>query len=293
MWGNSHHFPFKQLIGEFLIDTICDLFSQDSFQRMVSVALIQALITVWAFPLVFGHMCVNLPATLPLPAPSLAAPACHVKTVHFVRHGLALHNIASQGCDDAHVFDAPLVSFGTTQAEDLGEVWAESVTRVDVIVSSPMRRTLQTATFLRNALAAKKTIDVIVLEDAREHFTGCTDATRMDTALASEAFPGFIFDSSMRERDPFKFPEDGSASHYEDHQSLHARADRFVRALGDRPEAHIIAVSHAMFIWRSIDRAIEQGWVRVVPSLPKRVVYDQGPHFSNCQVASYELRSEF
>jgi broad specificity phosphatase PhoE len=225
------------------------------------------------------------------------AEVCNVKTIHFVRHGLALHNIASRGCDDENVFDPPLVSFGVTQAEDLGAELAKAV-RVDVIISSPMQRTLQTATYLRNALnvlapfAGRPAVDVIVYEDAREHFTGCTDAMRKDTSAAKAAFPDFIFNSSIHERDPFKFPDGGGEGHYERTTALHARAARFVRALGDRPEAHVLAVSHGWFIGRAIDEALKQGWIRIVPpALPARIIYDQGPHFSNCQVASYELHA--
>ena len=221
---------------------------------------------------------------------------CNVKTIHFVRHGLALHNIASKGCDDENVFDPPLVSFGVTQAEDLGTEMANNV-RVDIVISSPMQRTLQTATSLRNALIAQTSlvglpaVDVVVFEDAREHFTGCTDAMRKDTSEAKSAFPDFIFNSSIHERDPFRFPEDGGEARYEENSALHARAARFVRALGERPETHIVAVSHGWFIWRSIDEALKQNWVRIVPPLPARIVYDEGPHFANCQVASYELRT--
>jgi broad specificity phosphatase PhoE len=227
------------------------------------------------------------------------AEVCDVKTIHFVRHGLALHNIASRGCDDENVFDPALVSFGVTQAEDLGAELAKATgTRVDVIISSPLQRTLQTAAYLRNALNAQArlvggpAIDVVVFEDAREHFTGCTDAMRKDTSVAKSAFPDFIFNSSLHERDPFRFPDAGGNAQYEKNEALRARAARFFRALGDRPEAHVVAVSHVGIIWRTIDEALKQGWIRVVPpALPARIVYDQGPHFSNCQVASYELRA--
>jgi broad specificity phosphatase PhoE len=223
---------------------------------------------------------------------------CNVKTVHFVRHGLALHNIASRGCDDEKVFDSPLVSFGVTQAEDLGMELAMAV-QVDAIISSPLRRTLQTASYLRAALAAQNAlsahglsaVDVFVIEDAREHYTRCTDSMRTNTSAAKSLFPDFVFDSFVHENDPFRFLDGGGDGQYEDHGALNVRAARFVRALGDRAEAHIVVVSHVSFIWRSIDQALKQGWVLIVPALPARIVYDRGPHFANCQVSSYEPRS--
>lgn len=242
-------------------------------------------VRLWMFSVALALACAHM-------LKSHSSAVCTVKTVHFVRHGLALHNIASRGCDDVNVLDPPLVSFGATQAEDLGEEMERSGIRVDVIISSPLQRTLQTAAFLRNALSRRATVDVIVAEDAREHFTGCTDATRMDTSAAAAVFSDFVFNSSMHERDPYKYPESGGDAQYEDQGAFSARGARFIGALTDRPEEHIVVVSHVMYIWRLIDEAIKQGWVRVVPLLPKRIVYDQGPHFSNCQVASYELRTD-
>jgi broad specificity phosphatase PhoE len=227
-------------------------------------------------------------------------PVCRVKIIHLVRHGLALHNIASKGCDDEDVFDPPLVALGKLQAEELGhELAKDGGVRIDAIVTSPLRRTLQTTLFLRNAQAARndgrRVAAVFVMEDVREHYSGCTDNMRMNSSDAMSSFPDYHFDSFASELDPFWFLPGGGVGGYEEYEAMWRRAARVVGALHQRPEANIVVVSHATFISSLIRHMseVEQGWTRVVPSgLPNSTVYDQGPHFKNCQVASYEWREQ-
>ena len=217
------------------------------------------------------------------------------KVVHFVRHGVGRHNVASAGCHDFSVFDARLVKQGVEQALALGAELATAGVRADIIITSPMWRTLQTTSYIVDGFDGGRGTQnpgVVVTEDLREHFTACTDSARGKTASAAAAFPSFYFDPLASNRDPMLVGGDGLGQ-FESFDDLHVRAARVVEALRNRPETHIIVVSHCMFIGAALEQAYLMGWVRVkVPRLPEHVVAKpESGHFGNCQVASLELRS--
>jgi len=73
------------------------------------------------------------------------------KLVHLVRHGQGIHNVeaALRGAEAYHnqaLKDASLDDTGRLQASTLGQRIKEAQMQVDVILVSPLTRTLQTAT---------------------------------------------------------------------------------------------------------------------------------------------------
>ena len=215
------------------------------------------------------------------------------KTVHFIRHGLAQHNVGSAGCYDFEVYDARLVDVGTGQAMSLGGELSKAGVHADAIITSPLWRTLQTTSFLLKHGWGddRSSPDVFVMEDAREHFTACTDNARGTTSRAAAAFPGFHFDPLASNRDPMLVGGEGIGQ-YESSDDLHERAARFLNALRNRAESNIIVVSHGTFIGAALVQAEQMGWARVsIPRLSEHVIAQPGQFFGNCQVASVELRS--
>lgn len=217
------------------------------------------------------------------------------KVVHFIRHGVGRHNVASAGCHDFSVYDARLVKQGVEQALALGVELSTAGVRADIIITSPMWRTLQTTSYIVDGFDGGRgtwSPLVVVMEELREHFTACTDSARGKTSRAAAAFPKFIFDPLASSRDPMLIGGEGLGQ-FESYDDLHARAARVMHALRNRPETHIIVVSHCMFIGAALEQAYLMGWVRVkVPRLPEHAVAKpESGHFGNCQVASLELHS--
>ena len=76
------------------------------------------------------------------------------KTIYFIRHAESLYNTDprtkhSQKCNDQSLLDCKLSEYGKAQAQDIHSSLAEfgGVDSFDLVVSSPMLRTRQTAAF--------------------------------------------------------------------------------------------------------------------------------------------------
>jgi len=81
-------------------------------------------------------------------------------TLILIRHAQALHNVAK----DWSIHDPPLSTLGEQQCAELQEYLKkeEIMTKVDLIVVSPMRRTLQTAKLGLGWLIEDKKVPVIL-----------------------------------------------------------------------------------------------------------------------------------
>lgn len=77
------------------------------------------------------------------------APFFPPQVIHLIRHGQGYHNVA--GHNDYHqyrseaYFDSHLNELGWQQAETLGRYMRQAGTKVDVVICSPLMRTLETA----------------------------------------------------------------------------------------------------------------------------------------------------
>ncbi|KAI1334020.1 phosphoglycerate mutase-like protein [Xylariaceae sp. FL0016] len=159
------------------------------------------------------------------------------------RHAQAEHNVGL----DYSIPDAPLTPLGKKQATSLSRQIPELQQEADLIVSSPLRRTLQT-TYLGWAPAIERLgglKKVVCLPQAQE----CNDFP-CDTGSPRktlEADPEFaVFDLAQ-------LPDDWTSKQgfwAADHDSLTSRA-RWVRQfLRERPEKNIVFVAHGDILRR-------------------------------------------
>ncbi|KAI0152548.1 phosphoglycerate mutase-like protein [Hypoxylon sp. NC0597] len=153
------------------------------------------------------------------------------------RHAQAEHNVTL----DYSIHDAPLTPLGKKQAASLPRLIPDLQKEVDVIISSPLRRTLQT-TCLGWAPAIERLggpKNVVLLPQAQE----CSNLP-CDTGSAREVLerdPEFaVFDLTpltpdWNSKKGFWAPTD---------EALYNRARWVRKFLRDRPERNIVLVSH-------------------------------------------------
>ncbi len=159
-----------------------------------------------------------------------------------IRHGHSIKNIHdASGLDgDARYPDAPLTERGVLQASHLARYMAEKV-ELTHLYCSPMRRTLQTATHVGDALNLSPEIWVA------SHAIGGIDGYELLNRPAIQTeFPKVVI--------PDEVTDDGwyFSNRTEDTLTCQARAMRVARTLRQRaqstPEDRIAIVSHSGFI---------------------------------------------
>lgn len=100
------------------------------------------------------------------------------QTVVFLRHGVAHHNFHGADLSSPSLFDPPLTCEGKKSAIDAGEKikswWKEKENEecIDLIVCSPLSRTLQTASlaFLPGEDYSDKAVPIFCTENVREAY---------------------------------------------------------------------------------------------------------------------------
>ncbi|KAI1134359.1 phosphoglycerate mutase-like protein [Hypoxylon sp. FL0543] len=159
------------------------------------------------------------------------------------RHAQAEHNVDL----DYSIPDAPLTPLGKKQAASLARLIPELQREADVVISSPLRRTLQT-TYLGWAPAIERLgglKNVVLLPQAQE----CNDLP-CDTGSSREVLekdPEFaVFDLApltpdWNSKKGFWAPSE---------EALYNRARWVRRFLRDRPEKNIVLVSHGDILRR-------------------------------------------
>lgn len=167
------------------------------------------------------------------------------KLVWFVRHGEAGHNVTH----DSTKRDPGLTAHGREQAL---AVAASGVLRVDaqLLVTSPMRRTLETATFAVSGEGVNPGLKRIATPDLQEIGTSNADTGRPPDELREEF--GKAFDFSEVEEMWYVKPKPWCKQRripLEDGQrALVERQQRFIKWLANRPESRVIVVTHHGFI---------------------------------------------
>jgi broad specificity phosphatase PhoE len=176
-----------------------------------------------------------------------------VKLIHFVRHGEGQHNVAARkNFDntryDITTFDAPLSTYGVTQCVDPKELNEKVSMNTKLVVVSPMRRTIQTATLSFPHLIGN--IPWIAHENLRERcgiFPCNSRSTKLDL---SRYFPHVDFSLITNDQDPLheKF-DDPKKITREPVEHVNQRAEEFLNWLAKRDEDEIIVVSHCGFLY--------------------------------------------
>ncbi|WFD06010.1 hypothetical protein MVES1_001348 [Malassezia vespertilionis] len=200
--------------------------------------------------------------------------------VFLTRHAQAEHNVAG----DYTILDAPLTPLGKKQAAALGPVIASLQQEADVLISSPLRRTLQTT-----MLGYKDAVERL---GGPKHVVVLPQMQGSDRAVL-ESDPEFsVFELSALT------PEWNSKAGFyaPDSASLDARAQWLRQYLRARPEQNIVAVAHGDILRHMIQE--EHPWtnaeVRLFQFDPAAVDSDACPLVAIQNVAAgghtdYEL----
>ena len=205
----------------------------------------------------------------------------HVKTVHFLRHAQGWHNVA--GLEDPvngylrdDLVDAELSTLGIEQCASFAT--SKVITDVELVVVSPMRRTLQTA-----SQCFPHCIDSIPFV-AHECIRETTGLHPCDLRLPIDVHKGthkhVSFDHINDNEDPYYYKYTKCR---EPKEHVSSRAKEFFKWLHCRPEQEIAVVTHSAFL-REVFHSVLQYHSEEEEQLKR----DHG-HFANCEVKSYKI----
>ncbi|KAJ4333653.1 hypothetical protein N0V95_009369 [Ascochyta clinopodiicola] len=164
-------------------------------------------------------------------------------TLILIRHAQAQHNATS----DWSIHDPPLTDLGRQQSAELHESLKASdlANKVDLIVVSPMRRTLETMTIGLDWLIKK---GVPVLPDANWHENAdkpCDTGNTMD--VISKEYPQYDF-SGVDPLYPDKTSNLATNPYAFTQKAIVARGQTCLKDLYNRPEKVIAVVTHSGFL---------------------------------------------
>lgn len=232
----------------------------------------------------------SLPPSVPVPPPSScisgwtgavgAKPTGRQKLLHLVRHAQGYHNINQDALRDPVCLDARLTPEGISQCQALQR--AAASLRPEVVVSSPLTRTLQTAELAFGPQRQAAGAPLLALEGIRETVNFLCDARRPLSAIRAD-FPTADFSACDGDEDVlWKSYEArfGSQEQYTKHResaelpALAARARDALRWIGARPEREIVVVGHSAFFWNTFNMGSGVGGASGPGSLPP--VFDFG-----------------
>jgi hypothetical protein len=191
--------------------------------------------------------------------------APRLKLLHLVRHAQGWHNVDPEGVSRVPSgLDARLTPEGERQCAALSAVAAEL--QPEVIVSSPLMRTLQTAA-LSFGGQLRAGVPLVALEDCRETVNYLCDSRRpLSVNVAELAASGVAVDTAgcPHEHDELwasyerrHGPQEAFAAHREsaDLPGLAVRARSAFAWLGARPERELVLVSHSAFFMNTLNMA--------------------------------------
>jgi broad specificity phosphatase PhoE len=197
------------------------------------------------------------------------------KIVHFVRHAEGYHNVAGREDPDQYLRedlqDAVLTENGVSQCQLLQEVYQNRFKGAELIVVSPMNRTLQTASYVFSHFEDK--VPWIALECIREQ-TGLRPCDRRShISTYKEKYPFVSYDSIPTDRD-LLYEKYGSRR--EPVEEVINRGREFIGWLKSRKEKEIIVVSHAAFLRNLFNEIVNE-----------RDSVSAVPQFENCELRSF------
>ncbi|KAJ3771425.1 phosphoglycerate mutase-like protein [Lentinula raphanica] len=178
-----------------------------------------------------------------------------VKVIHLTRHAQAEHNVD----EDYSIPDPPLTSLGRRQSEELFSQTTELQQSADLLVSSPLKRTLQTTIIGYRGLRARLESEspskpIIVLSRLQEaNDFPCDTGSSKDQLRQDDEFQGIDFESLEDDWNSKK----GDFAPTTD--KVRARARWVRRWLRDRPEQNIVVVAHGDIL-RQIIKSYFEPW---------------------------------
>lgn len=188
-------------------------------------------------------------------APNLTAAALgpHEKLLHFVRHAEGTHNLNRLTIKEPVAHDAKLTATGVRQCAQLQRASADL--RPELVVTSPLTRTCQTAELCFGPQIAAAGAKLVALESVRETVNYMCDGRRPLSQIAAE-HPAVDFSCCPHDRDEIwaryvaKYGDHEAHRHLRETADLGALASRALDAvewLGARPEKEIVVVGHSAF----------------------------------------------
>lgn len=196
-----------------------------------------------------------------------------VKTIHFVRHAQGHHNVAGAinrlNYMKEEYMDAELTDFGINQCQDFSKGSGNKFDNAELLVVSPLYRTMQTATFCFPSLMNK--IPWIANENLREQSGLHPCDKRRNISEHNGRFSHV----------DFKTIEDADPVYHryimrEPQEHVIGRCREFFKWLSDRPEKEIIVVTHAAYLRTMFTSVLAVG----NENNHKR-------HYDNCECRTY------
>lgn len=197
-------------------------------------------------------------------------PSLSTRIIHFVRHAQGVHNVAGE--EDYTYYqkeeyaDAALTNKGVKQCQSLANI--HGITTAELLVVSPMTRTLQTASVSFPSQVGK--FPWLALESLREQsgFHPC-DRRRTVSEYKTE-FQHIDFDQIDDEKDPLYHLH---ADEREPDMHVAERSRQFFAWLMHRQEKEIIVVTHSAFLRHTFSYVLDSE--------------EDDNQFANCELRSY------
>lgn len=184
------------------------------------------------------------------------------KRIFFIRHAEGFHNVGEREStmDPQNLilkkeysgdkyWDARLTPKGEQQCAQLkasvrgNTVWGfDRPLNLDLVVTSPLTRTLQTAVLSLGSPDSAGAPLFIAHEDCRERISESMCDGRSSITDLKKGFPGVDFSLVQHDQD-WRFHNEK-----ENDWDCQARARRFLMWLCGRPEIHIAVVTHSLFL---------------------------------------------
>lgn len=219
------------------------------------------------------------------------------QVIHFIRHAQGQHNLAIRNDPynwhlGTNLLDPVLTITGMMQCEEFARNTAQRLNNAQLVVVSPMNRTIQTATHTLPQLVNR--VQWIALESVREQVGTHSCDQRMPLSwhranYRHVNFDGITFDSDMLKTAYQRHESSEPSGH------VIQRCLEFIKWLSNRPEQEIVVVSHYNFLFHLF------AYVLTVSGSGHEVTVNSGidckqpcnptKNFRNCEMRSVVLRT--
>jgi broad specificity phosphatase PhoE len=180
-------------------------------------------------------------------------------TLHLVRHAQGFHNLSVA---NHHMPDPLLTEYGKEQCRQLHDSF-DPMNSIDLIVASPLKRTIYTALISFRDIIARKNLQVIAMPEVQETSDIPCD-TGSDIKELEKEFAGQPVDFSMVAARPDWNSKQGDWAPWTD--PLNVRATKARQWLAARKETNIVVVTHGGFLhyltedFHGYDTFVGTGW---------------------------------
>ncbi|XP_058080332.1 phosphoglycerate mutase-like protein 1 isoform X2 [Magnolia sinica] len=230
-------------------------------------------------------------------------PLHRCKTLHLVRHAQGIHNVEGENNYQAYLspdfFDAQLTPLGWEQVDNLRKhVRASGLAkRIDLVITSPLLRTMQTAVGVfggdgyvdgvdvaplmvanagnsnHSAISSLNCLPFVAVETCREHLGVHPCDKRRSISEYRPLFPAVDFSLIESDEDIL-----WKADIRETTEEVAARGRKFLNWLWTRKEKEIAIVTHSGFLFHTLKTFGNDCHPLVKEEISK--------HFANCELRS-------